>query len=117
MSTRTPTPWHVKEHAIGRKGEDRSTYQICDASRGVLFISTRRPHLTDDEDRANAEHIVRCVNHHDDLVTLVRIMSEDVEYDDEGNEGYWEDGLFFPEVPTHVQRARKILAKLKGGAK
>ena len=46
-----------------------------------------------------------------ELLAIVQAVAEDVAYDDEGNEGYWEGGLFYPEPSELVVRARAAIAK------
>ena len=113
MSEPTPIPWEVNDEFIyGRSGGH--FVRIADTT----VADGDEKFLSDIEADANAHHIIKCVNAHDELVSLARIMATQTDYDDEGNEGYWdEDGLFFPDIPECVQRARNILAKLEGGAK
>ena len=45
-----------------------------------------------------------------ELLQLAELVAGDVEQDDEGSEGHWEDGLFYPQPPPLVKKAREILA-------
>lgn len=127
MSTPTPTPWvvdygltvgHIKsvpQDAIpGVTGTPTvARYDIDYGRKGVSYPT--------DEQRANAAHIVKCVNHHDELVaalnaiTAAYVGERDCLY--ESVTDY--DGNIDPEEAATVaamdkviDEARAILAKL-----
>jgi hypothetical protein len=86
----TPTPWSASGSIIrSEKG-----FGIADTdpmNNGASEV-----------DIANAAHIVRCVNSHDELVDLLREVEEIV--------GSWGP----EEEPSWLLRVRSILNKLKG---
>lgn len=63
------------------------------------------------ENAQETEVYARLIAAAPELLAIVQAVAEDVAYDDEGNEGYWEGGLFYPEPSELVVRARAAIAK------
>ena len=88
----TKTPWAVKHHG------DVCSEVLDDEALAVAFVwgTQGQPN------QANARHIVKCVNLHDDLVAACEAASEAVESGGDSNDPSW--GWFLP---------ADVLAKLR----
>lgn len=66
--THTSTPWFAGE--VSKSSQDKIEYINIRAGDGyhVCKVSSREFEENGSENEANAKHIVKCVNHHDDLV-------------------------------------------------
>lgn len=106
MNKHTPTPW---DFAVA----DSAAYPACNilANDGEDIILKTID--ATEEDQANAEHAVKCVNHHDELVAALdavtlhadqmrQYYSSDVA-NDVSSDAYWA-----------IENAFDLLAKLKG---
>lgn len=69
----TPTPWFVYCAEIKSVANPRKV--ICDPWDAYEDNGTRRRLLSIDEREANAAHIVRCVNSHDELVAALAALT------------------------------------------
>lgn len=63
----TPTPW-VSEEGREYWGTDKGLYVIASKQQGTPKIAITKGTTA----KANAEHIVKCVNAHDELMGFVR---------------------------------------------
>jgi hypothetical protein len=108
MTKHTPTPWEASGFAIyhdGRKPLAEVASDYCaDVSSDPDFH--RRSGIGEVEATANAEHIVKCVNAHEELVaTLAWIAEHGAEYDEiEDRETM---------VARITERAKATLAKVR----
>jgi hypothetical protein len=98
----TPTPWKVCRHSdngelVVRSKSDQGIVANCQCDSYSLDNQAG----LEQECKANAEHIVKCVNMHDELVDALKAMVEDAGY-----AGATHDGL---------HQAETVLAKLEGG--
>jgi hypothetical protein len=106
--THTPTPWKV----TNLRSRPNQSFRI--AASGIGVAETIEDHDIVDG-LANAEHIVLCVNAHDDLVAALANLMDQLEgigiYIPGEDAGQWADaaGLSF-------SKAEQAIAKLEGGA-
>lgn len=70
-TTHTPTPWHLEGQYICAEAVDR-----CLGVKDMVIITEMKPNhmLHAHTSRANAAHIVRCVNQHDDLIKCLNAL-------------------------------------------
>ncbi len=103
----TPTPWHLGHgenrdrsyFSIAGKNPDGSWRQIAGCDHPSAQSVQHGANPLREQAEANAAHIVRCVNAHDDLVeTLRKLISH-------------RDDLCLADYPA-VTRARAVLAKV-----
>ena len=69
--THTPTPWKYRE--------GWECYQLCSANGmpiGLTDYPSDGRNIFREEAEANAAHIVRCINVHDQLVEALRLVDE-----------------------------------------
>lgn len=67
QATHTPVPWHIEEDGDALWIHDALNATIADVPPSMVMMDGGDYELTD-EDRANAEFIVRACNAHDDLL-------------------------------------------------
>ena len=68
MSKHTPTPWHTMHNKLESS--------ICGEGQFVARVDGSETQ-TREEGEANADHIVKCVNAHDELVAALRDVLAD----------------------------------------
>lgn len=100
----TPTPWTFRPEAKDEDGEP-AFFSIYD-SRGREVANTAGGNFPTNIEKRNAEHIVRCVNAHDELVAALR---DAIRVMDEGEEDQLPPDLYF----QVFKNARAALAKVK----
>lgn len=93
MSKHTPTPWKVDD--INTKGKTRIAY------KGFSVAYTDISHRTEQEQEANAAHIVKCVNLHDELVAVVEFECDRL----------YQSGLYSPD---ELARLKDLLRRARG---
>lgn len=118
----TPTPWKVRnatdifselgaDSGDGCVAASNDGWQIADCSVGLTSTADGLVHLSNDVKRANAAHIVKCVNEHDELVAALEwAMSIHEQLEDAGFV------IYDPHTPKHlreIDKARTILARVK----
>ncbi len=91
MSKPTPGPWDRAGIDVGVAGRDDFRIAHCDGCDG-------EDELSFDENAANAAHIVKCVNSHDDLLSALESLMWELE-----------DG-------DNLKRARAAIKKASGHA-
>jgi hypothetical protein len=101
ISTHTPTPWRVSNGTTGRYRSPTTTIAVDHASGVEQTVATMAGISAS---KADAAHIVRCVNSHDALVAALRALL------DENTGG--SHGL--PAYHADVIAARAALAKVEG---
>ena len=71
--THTPTPWHILREADGA---------IAIGNRSLPHVAVVRyshnPALSKETGEANASHIVKCVNLHDELVEVFELLIDNI---------------------------------------
>ena len=73
MNTKhTPTPWHTEDN----EGGSRKLVDADGEFISYISVSRYQDGRRDPVAKANAAHIVRCVNAHDELVALVRAITD-----------------------------------------
>jgi hypothetical protein len=97
----TPTPWHTYKQTVGYAVDayDRET-----SHTGQIRIVSKTS-------EANAEHIVRCVNSHDELVAALREIAHSAECN---GGGFLKRADLLNVVRRHGEQARAALAKVEG---
>jgi len=97
----SPTPWAFDYDKRNDRFNMRSE---TDGSFGHFCGWSADGVTTEEQDKAHIEHIVKCVNAHDELVAALRglIACRNRHETPQG---------------SHWQNARRALAKLEGGAK
>jgi hypothetical protein len=93
-ATHTPTPWRVTDADCCTDGDDVKATILADSGRLICHID--RDYRAPAE--ANAAHIVRCVNAHDELIAALRYALDCAERGD----------------VTDMQPVRDALARAKG---
>jgi hypothetical protein len=99
-TTHTPTPWTIKHYGfIGLHGTEYSQVSRENEKDCIFIFKTNEP-----EGEANAAHIVKCVNLHEDLVFSLeycyRKLNKLVE------SGKISEPLLLDEVPELLKRAK-----------
>lgn len=110
----TPGPWKVDQYLGSRD------WIICkDAGNRGQGIDIARTVAATGKEKANAQHIVKCVNNHDRLVEALREVTGELH--DEINAKYSEQDLQYPRMQRAMSRdmdsivkARALLAELEG---
>lgn len=78
----TPTPWHVASDGLTIK-------ECCDSDRAFPFTVAKVDDVSR-TDRANASHIVRCVNSHDALVAALENLVETHDLGEAMHAEFWD---------------------------
>lgn len=99
----TPTPWVVEEN-VRAGGIMHLAVTNRAAAPDWMPCSITPMHMVREVDRANAEHIVRCVNLHDELVTALRAALS----------GSDDTSVNFKHLMDAVPLMRAVLAKAEG---
>lgn len=89
-ATHTPTPWHLNKGSNGfcdtwqvicQSSLRAKTIADCGAIENKVFINSTDNYShteLDLENKANAAHIVKCVNLHDELVQALGIFCDEI---------------------------------------
>ena len=98
----TPIPWHNDHERIVGDSALETVALVTLPSTHDTVVDWPTDHLTDDDRRAeaNAHHIVRCVNSHDELVEALRFLTDAAET---------EPGMAI--YCGHIREAREVLAR------
>lgn len=96
----TPLPWYVTDVHVQSATINEDNY-VCEAEGNTSVQAA-----------ANAALITHAVNLLSEAVELLEFCT-DCDRDEDGEEGEWRDGQFYPGVPEHVQRVRDLLQRLK----
>lgn len=91
----TPTPWEVTRSPDYECIDSISAFALGPIAN--LYHGTEG--LSKSDQQANAAHIVKCVNHHDELVAVINELIES-------------EGVALP-MRSALDKARAILAKLE----
>jgi len=103
----TPTPWTIS-------GNETPVIAAMYDGRDAVVAVTCRDRIELEEAHFNAQHIVKCVNAHDELVAALHASLEQIEAHTEGmGDTSYEESAWHP-LWTQIKTS---LAKLEGGAK
>lgn len=112
MSKHAPTPWRLSPNGLGVQWNE---FPIAEMIYGGETSVEKEQHIG----RANAEHIVHCVNHFDELVAELAGQANVLEnirghakhfYSEKDNEGF---EFICDIINEQVPRARAVLEKVK----
>ena len=110
VAKHTPTPWgiyHEPEGQVFIGTAEGEPWFICRIRHGC----NEHGQPEGVEDKANAEFIVRAVNHHDELVAMLEEVAAELEYAAQYKDDYLREKHGDAET---VARARALVAKAKG---
>lgn len=111
-NSHTPTPWSAYQSDSGswviENEKDRKNRAVCETINVGVF---RRPPYVQ---KADAAHIVKCVNAHEELLAACKALLQDQWFEigqlDEGERKQSP----FPSFMKNMERAEKAIAKAEG---
>lgn len=114
-SKHTPGPLSVINKVGPRRPIAVATTNDAPKQGVVALMDMKSVRIDRAEQIANAEHIVRCVNAHDDmLAALERIASDQTVFELDGADEGWDVESLASWHESNVNAARAAIAKAKG---
>lgn len=108
----TPTPWLIGVGNHFKYNEDHLFISHTrEAGRTVCSISPMSD--LDDEDRANAAHIVHCVNTYEEREALLKEMGESLGKIDKLQDLWLPTKHFLPEHEGEIQALKRMSEQIK----
>ena len=90
------TPW------VEIVTRDKPPEQGCDFATAAYAV-----------DIPTARNIIKASNHHEELIAMIdSLQNAFSEEDDDGNDGHWDEGVFYPEPWLIIVEARALLQEI-----
>ena len=79
MNKHTKTPWALYSTLTKRDNNEDKTAIVCRGMVQVIAVTNIQEGFSKELNEANAEHIVKCVNSHEELVDLCKSYLEEIQ--------------------------------------